>query len=239
MTRRDCQSSSAVCSLSTMNIDQILSPDLFESESSSDNGGLLTPPPYTLFSHQPPGFDFLPQNPADDAIAGLRCFNTIHDELAIDPQLVDSPASSDPAPAAVTIKVGGHGKARRGTVLTGAVSKKGGPAFHISALQQHPALPLTSSPAASPSPNSPSNAKPPPKPPTILKPTASKKPKHNKDLLVEEDEDDVPRDWRPSPEVFAKMSSKEKRQLRNKISARNFRVRRKGPSVPFLLFNIG
>ncbi|KAH6887808.1 hypothetical protein BKA70DRAFT_1332500 [Coprinopsis sp. MPI-PUGE-AT-0042] len=36
-----------------------------------------------------------------------------------------------------------------------------------------------------------------------------------------------PADWRPSPEVFAKMSSKEKRQLRNKISARNFRVRRK------------
>ncbi|KAL1704751.1 hypothetical protein EV121DRAFT_270267 [Schizophyllum commune] len=34
-------------------------------------------------------------------------------------------------------------------------------------------------------------------------------------------------DWRPSPEVLAKMSSKEKRQLRNKISARNFRIRRK------------
>ena len=35
-------------------------------------------------------------------------------------------------------------------------------------------------------------------------------------------------DWRPSPEEYKKMSSKEKRQLRNKISARNFRVRRKG-----------
>lgn len=35
-------------------------------------------------------------------------------------------------------------------------------------------------------------------------------------------------EWRPSPEEYAKMSSKEKRQLRNKISARNFRVRRKG-----------
>ncbi|KAI0945105.1 hypothetical protein AcV7_001735 [Taiwanofungus camphoratus] len=34
-------------------------------------------------------------------------------------------------------------------------------------------------------------------------------------------------DWRPSPEEYKKMSSKEKRQLRNKISARNFRVRRK------------
>ncbi|THG93918.1 hypothetical protein EW145_g8257, partial [Phellinidium pouzarii] len=30
-------------------------------------------------------------------------------------------------------------------------------------------------------------------------------------------------DWRPSPEEYSKMSSKEKRQLRNKISARNFR----------------
>ncbi|KAI0336596.1 hypothetical protein GY45DRAFT_1332714 [Cubamyces sp. BRFM 1775] len=37
-----------------------------------------------------------------------------------------------------------------------------------------------------------------------------------------------PDDWRPSPEEYKKMSSKEKRQLRNKISARNFRVRRKG-----------
>lgn len=35
-------------------------------------------------------------------------------------------------------------------------------------------------------------------------------------------------DWRPSPEEYKKMSSKEKRQLRNKISARNFRIRRKG-----------
>ncbi|KAI0747170.1 hypothetical protein C8Q80DRAFT_1220319 [Daedaleopsis nitida] len=36
-----------------------------------------------------------------------------------------------------------------------------------------------------------------------------------------------PEDWRPTPEEYKKMSSKEKRQLRNKISARNFRVRRK------------
>ncbi|KAF9057081.1 hypothetical protein BJ165DRAFT_1411533 [Panaeolus papilionaceus] len=42
-----------------------------------------------------------------------------------------------------------------------------------------------------------------------------------------DNDDDLPHDWRPSPEVFAKMTSKEKRQLRNKISARNFRVRRK------------
>lgn len=40
--------------------------------------------------------------------------------------------------------------------------------------------------------------------------------------------DDLPDDWRPTPEEYKRMSSKEKRQLRNKISARNFRVRRKG-----------
>ncbi|TFL00878.1 hypothetical protein BDV98DRAFT_98471 [Pterulicium gracile] len=43
----------------------------------------------------------------------------------------------------------------------------------------------------------------------------------------EDDNDELPADWRPPPEVYAKMSSKEKRQLRNKISARNFRIRRK------------
>ena len=42
-------------------------------------------------------------------------------------------------------------------------------------------------------------------------------------------------DWRPSPEEYKKMSSKEKRQLRNKISARNFRVRRKGEIIMFIL----
>ena len=41
-------------------------------------------------------------------------------------------------------------------------------------------------------------------------------------------------DWRPSPEEYKKMSSKEKRQLRNKISARNFRVRRKGELITFV-----
>jgi len=51
--------------------------------------------------------------------------------------------------------------------------------------------------------------------------------KHGKDDSGEL-QDSVPDDWRPSPEEYQKMSSKEKRQLRNKISARNFRVRRKG-----------
>ncbi|KAF8262564.1 hypothetical protein EI94DRAFT_1743410 [Lactarius quietus] len=75
-----------------------------------------------------------------------------------------------------TIKVGGKGKSRKGTVHSGGVQKKA---------------------------------------------TVS---------AVVRDQDD-PRedgdDWRPSPEEYKKMSSKEKRQLRNKISARNFRVRRK------------
>lgn len=33
---------------------------------------------------------------------------------------------------------------------------------------------------------------------------------------------------KPDPETYKKLNSKEKRQLRNKISARNFRHRRKG-----------
>ncbi|KAF8318649.1 hypothetical protein DL93DRAFT_2095035 [Clavulina sp. PMI_390] len=45
-------------------------------------------------------------------------------------------------------------------------------------------------------------------------------------VALDKDPND-PDDWRPSPEEYKKLSSKEKRQLRNKISARNFRVRRK------------
>ena len=44
--------------------------------------------------------------------------------------------------------------------------------------------------------------------------------------------DAIDDDWRPTLEEYQKMSSKEKRQLRNKISARNFRVRRKGMMTP-------
>lgn len=39
----------------------------------------------------------------------------------------------------------------------------------------------------------------------------------------------------PSSSDLKKMTSKERRQLRNKISARNFRVRRKGEFCSFLL----
>lgn len=46
-------------------------------------------------------------------------------------------------------------------------------------------------------------------------------------VALDKDPNDT-EDWRPTPEEYKKLSSKEKRQLRNKISARNFRVRRKG-----------
>jgi hypothetical protein len=45
--------------------------------------------------------------------------------------------------------------------------------------------------------------------------------------------DNAADDWRPTPDEYQKMSSREKRQLRNKISARNFRNRRKGEYCPF------
>ncbi|GMK53898.1 hypothetical protein CspeluHIS016_0104840 [Cutaneotrichosporon spelunceum] len=47
--------------------------------------------------------------------------------------------------------------------------------------------------------------------------------------VVRNDGEEVDDDesWRPSPEEYKKLSSKEKRQLRNKLSARAFRTRRK------------
>lgn len=47
--------------------------------------------------------------------------------------------------------------------------------------------------------------------------------------VVRQEDEDVDDDdsWRPSPEEYKKLSSKEKRQLRNKLSARAFRNRRK------------
>lgn len=227
-----------------------------------------------------------------------------HHQMAIDPQLVGTPAStapisdfdeeegaqegddehssqgssagsspaasgataSTPAPAPAEkekerekltltiapIKVGGHGKARRGTVQSGGVVKKTavGPLHRdkenaissaVFSSGAHSAT-LATLPTTNDSPPSSSDTattttpttKGLPKPPTILKASTSKKGKNRADG-EDDDDDDVPQDWRPSPEVFAKMTSKEKRQLRNKISARNFRVRRKG-SFTFYLF---
>ena len=132
--------------------------------------------------------------------------------MGIDPQLVDSPEETrkeaspqetvmeDANTAKLTltinpVKVGGYGKARKGTVQSGGVTK----------------------PKAVPTPQA-------LQPTTVIAPPKDKENK-SKD---KDDDDDLPDDWRPSPEALAKMTSKEKRQLRNKISARNFRVRRKG-----------
>lgn len=151
--------------------------------------------------------------------------------VGIDPQLVGTPstqamsdfdedeehaAEEEEAPkekltlTIAPVKVAGHGKARKGTVQSGGVVKK------------------TSSAAA------------PPPAASVLISSVTTKEKENHSAKSrfgsagpkggddEDDDDDLPADWRPPPEVFQKMTSKEKRQLRNKISARNFRVRRKG-----------
>ncbi|KAF7968994.1 hypothetical protein HWV62_28728 [Athelia sp. TMB] len=122
-------------------------------------------------------------------------------QFAIDPALVDaaSPEHADdedehsepePAPAPekiAPVKVGGKGKARKGTVAGGGIRKAAIPEKE----REKDWELLTRAPG---------------------------------EAKVEDRESD---DWRPSPEEYKKMSSKEKRQLRNKISARNFRVRRK------------
>jgi hypothetical protein len=153
------------------------------------------PPPVTAV---PWDFFSFPNDHTDSG--GTNANGQLSQTFAIDPQLMSSPVAPKPlqdfdetqdkaenkreeedveeeAVTSPTIKVGGKGKSRKGTVHSGGVQKKA---------------------------------------------TVS---------AVVRDQDD-PRedgdDWRPSPEEYKKMSSKEKRQLRNKISARNFRVRRKG-----------
>ncbi|KAI9465058.1 hypothetical protein BJY52DRAFT_761872 [Lactarius psammicola] len=151
------------------------------------------PPPVTAVP-----WDFLsfPNDGTDSG--GANASGDISPTFAIDPQLMSSPVPPKPprdfeemkdkvgerceeedeeeVVTSPTIKVGGKGKSRKGTVQSGGVQKKA----TISAVVRDVDDPR-------------------------------------------EDGDD----WRPSPEEYKKMSSKEKRQLRNKISARNFRVRRK------------
>ncbi|KAM6492733.1 hypothetical protein JOM56_012457 [Amanita muscaria] len=132
-------------------------------------------------------------------------------------------------------KVGGYGKARKGTVQSGGIVKKSGhpPGSHSRDKENSGLLSKTSSQtAAAISANAAalkraktratseaaSSVDDAPSPGPSA--TGSTSP-----LLF--NQDDLSIDWRPAPEVLAKMSSKEKRQLRNKISARNFRVRRK------------
>ncbi|KAK7061193.1 BZIP domain-containing protein [Favolaschia claudopus] len=141
--------------------------------------------------------------------------------LAIDPQLVGSPApmsfsdidseATSPSQHATSpedttiapVKVGGHGKARKGTVVGGGIKKSSASSAAAAAAKENAANSFM--------------------PSTTFKPKA----KNNNDDDEDGDDEDLPADWRPPPEVFQKMTSKEKRQLRNKISARNFRIRRK------------
>jgi len=108
-----------------------------------------------------------------------------HSPPVVEKEEAESPILSPLVP----IKVGGHGKARKGTVQSGGVTKAG--------------------------------------PSTKPRYKVSKASSDDDEDHDEDEYDDIPQDLRPSPEAYAKMSSKEKRRLRNKISARNFRVRRK------------
>lgn len=132
------------------------------------------------------------------------------------------------------VKVGGHGKARKGTVQTGGIVKKAAPTqtlLAVAAKDKENARLSSMPPPALPPPSNPALTSYMPTNVYTQTPTgfvsAGGKPRPDK-ANAEDDEDELPHDWRPSPEVFSKMTSKEKRQLRNKISARNFRVRRKG-----------
>lgn len=124
-------------------------------------------------------------------------------------------------------KVGGHGKSRKGTVQSGGIVKKSAsPASHSSRDKENSLLSTTSGQSAA---SVAANA-------AALKRSKVRAPSEVSSIDDSEESpftgasnnDDLAIDWRPPPEVLAKMSSKEKRQLRNKISARNFRVRRKG-----------
>ncbi|KAI0041509.1 hypothetical protein FA95DRAFT_690517 [Auriscalpium vulgare] len=153
----------------------------------------LAPPPVTGAP-----FDFLGTFANGSSPESASASSGLSPPFSIDPQLMTTPTPSKTksefdedeqleqeedeeedegqSPSTVApIKVGGKGKARKGTVQSGGVAKKAA----VSA------------------------------------------------VVKDVDNDDDADDWRPSPEEYKKMSSKEKRQLRNKISARNFRVRRK------------
>jgi bZIP-type transcription factor MBZ1 len=164
-------------------------------------------------------------------------------QMSIDPQLVDTPSAAtdepeeeqEPRPeqekltfTIAPVKVGGFGKARKGTVQSGGVVKKA-PIAYLNKDKENPASTTISSKKLAP----PKATK---QTPTSLPNTTpvsglfltGDKSTYGGSEGGDVDDDDLPQDWRPPPEVLAKMTSKEKRQLRNKISARNFRVRRKG-----------
>lgn len=188
----------------------------------------------------------------------------------IDPQLVDTPSAvsdngedeSDekespvppPSPVVVEkkepekptiiiapVKVGGHGKARKGTVQSGGVVKKSASSSATSREKENSIATFSSSSSSTKKAAAQTKATTSPTSSGLFNAgsttgaflTSGGSANADSEAGDAEDEDDLPQDWRPSPEVFAKMTSKEKRQLRNKISARNFRVRRKGSSTKF------
>jgi hypothetical protein len=139
------------------------------------------------------------------------------------PSAAPEPTAEKPTIVVAPVKAAGHGKARKGTVQSGGVVKKTTGVLHKEKenpsssfasssrkTSQNPVVPSALFTTSLPSPHSYNSSK------------------AESEAGDNDDDDDLPHDWRPSPEVFAKMTSKEKRQLRNKISARNFRVRRKG-----------
>ncbi|KAF5368213.1 hypothetical protein D9615_010518 [Tricholomella constricta] len=110
------------------------------------------------------------------------------------------------------VKVGGHGKARKGTVQSGGVVKRSTSSASSVILEKDKEN--TGAPSVPP----PSYTLPSAFTPTNLYPSkAAGKAASESGKDKDEDDDDLPQDWRPSPEVFQKMTSKEKRQLRNKI----------------------
>ncbi|PPQ67329.1 hypothetical protein CVT26_007250 [Gymnopilus dilepis] len=160
------------------------------------------------------------------------------------PSTITSSASKETEKPTITIapvKVGGHGKARKGTVQSGGVVKKSSASNkdrekenYSASAKRSSASTHTKSSSASLSTTtsfaSLSSAYKASTPGPFLSGGNSLHSIAESEAGGDEDDDDkdeIPQDWRPSPEVFAKMTSKEKRQLRNKISARNFRIRRK------------
>lgn len=214
---------------SSFNFDDASAADFFKAAADPLTG--LPGSSYDLFGSFEGGFSGnssqLMQMPSQssNASSGVTSAATsasaLNSAYAIDPQLVGTPAPSSAAdgdvdsdeehemdndedeeePILVPIKVGGKGKGRRGTLQSGGVVKKSatGPSTVFGSL---------------------SNGE------SKLNSGGGKGGKATKS--EKGDDDGFADDWRPSPEEYQKMSSKEKRQLRNKISARNFRVRRKG-----------
>lgn len=151
------------------------------------------------------------------------------EEASESPTAASEPAAEKPTIVIAPVKAAGHGKSRKGTVQSGGVVKKTTGALHKEKenssssfasssrkTSQNPVISTALFTTSMPSPHTSSSSK------------------AESEAGDPDDDDDLPHDWRPSPEVFAKMTSKEKRQLRNKISARNFRVRRKGKGYRIL-----